>query len=109
MADRRSFLGAVSGVAATLVLSEAGAGAATSPAPQPAPTASAAKPISPAARAQAEAMRAFDPHLSEAQLETIARGIDAANAAGGKLNARGRVLHNGDEPVTSFFVDEVSA
>jgi hypothetical protein len=109
MADRRSFLGAVSGVAATLVLSEAGASAATSPAPVPAPTAAAAKPISPAARAQAEAMRAFDPHLSDAQVETIARGIDAANAAGGKLNVRGRALHNGDEPVTSFSVAEVPA
>jgi hypothetical protein len=97
MADRRSFLGAVSGVAATLVFAETEA------------THAASSPASAAARAQAAAMRGFDPHLSDAELATIARGIDAANAAGAKMNAHGRVLRNGDEPVTSFFVDEVRA
>ncbi|MEA2664443.1 MAG: hypothetical protein QOI11_1387 [Candidatus Eremiobacteraeota bacterium] len=52
-------------------------------------------------------MRAFDPKLSDAQVETIARGIDGGYAAGQKLNKHGRVLRNGDEPVTRFSVDAV--
>ena len=50
-------------------------------------------------------MRAFDPGLSDAQLDTIARGIDGGYAAGQKLNKQGRVLKNSDEPVTRFSVD----
>lgn len=53
-------------------------------------------------------MRAFDPGLSDAQLETIARGIDSGSAAGQKLNQHGRVLRNGDEPVTRFHVDSAA-
>jgi hypothetical protein len=112
MADRRSFLGAVSGAAASVLLvktAEAQSAPAT-PSSSAAPSASASaapKPPSAAARAQAEAMRAFDPKLSEAELETIARGIDGNHAAGEKLNERGRVLENGNEPVTRFAVDAV--
>ena len=99
MADRRTFLGAVSGAAASLVLS----GAADAQSPPPSPSASASpKPISAAARAQAEAMRAFDPHLSDAQVEIIGRGIDDANAAAAKLNPHGTFLKNADEPVTQL-------
>ena len=101
MADRRTFLGAVSGAAASLVL--ANAADAQTAAPSPAPSASASpKPLSAAARAQAEAMRAFDPRLTDAQVEIVARGIDDANAAAAKLNPRGTFLHNADEPVTQF-------
>ncbi len=70
----------------------------------PGPSAS-PKPPSAGARAQAEAMRAFDPKLSEAEIETIARGIDGGYAGGQKLNKHGRVLKNGDEPITRFHVD----
>ncbi len=73
-----------------------------SPGPSPSP-----KPPSAGARAQAEAMRAFDPKLTDAQVETIARGIDGNDAAGQKLNKKGRVLRNGDEPATRFAVDAV--
>jgi hypothetical protein len=103
MADRRSFLGAVSGAAASVLLTGA-AEAQPAASPSPAPKAPSAE-----ARAQAEAMRAFDPHLSDAEVETIARGIDAATGAGSHLNKGGRVLRNGDEPVTAFFVDGVSS
>jgi hypothetical protein len=108
MADRRSFLGAVSGAAVSVVLAKAAEAqtAPDKPSPSPHPSAS-PKPPSAAARAQAEAMRAFDPTLSDAQIETIARGIDGGYAAGQKLNKHGRVLRNGDEPVTRFSVDAV--
>lgn len=78
------------------------AGAPASPHPSASP-----KPPTAAARAQAEAMRAFDPKLTDAQLETIARGIDGGSAAGQKLNKRGRVLKNSDEPATRFAADAV--
>ncbi len=101
MADRRSFLGSISGAAATLAL--AGRGDAQTASPTATTTASASpKPISAAARAQAEEMRRFDAHLTPAQLDVIARGIDDANATAEKLNPHGRVLKNADEPVTQF-------
>lgn len=80
----------------------AASGAPASPRPSASP-----KPPSASARAQAEAMRAFDPGLSDAQLDTIARGIDGNSAAGQKLNKRGRLLKNSDEPATRFAVDAV--
>ncbi len=112
MADRRSFLGAVSGAAASVLLVKTAEAqsAPSPPPPSPAPRASASaapKPPSAAARAQAEAMRAFDPTLSEAELDAIARGIDGNFAAGEKLDKRGRALKNADEPATRFAVDAV--
>jgi hypothetical protein len=117
MADRRSFLGAVSGAAVSVVLAKAAEAQTVSDKPAPRPSAPggsagsaspgpSASPKAPsaAARAQAEAMRAFDPKLSEAEIETIARGIDGGYTAGQKLNKHGRVLKNGDEPVTRFHV-----
>jgi hypothetical protein len=120
MADRRSFLGAVSGVAVSVVLAKTAEAQTAPDKPSPGPSAPAApaasgpaspgpsaspKPPSAGARAQAEAMRAFDPKLSEAEIETIARGIDGGYGAGQKLNKHGRVLKNGDEPITRFHVD----
>lgn len=112
MADRRTFLGAVSGVAASLVLASsaeaqqtpapAPASAAPSPSPSPSP-----KPPSAAARAQAEALRRFDPHLGDAQIDTIARGIDGIAMEGQRLNPHGTTLKNADEPVTRFAVAAV--
>jgi hypothetical protein len=112
MADRRSFLGAVSGAAASVLLVKTAeaqgtpAAAGASAPPGSAPSAS-PKPPSAAARAQAESMRAFDPALSDSEIETIAHGIDGAYAAGEKLNRRGRVLANGAEPVAQFHLDAV--
>jgi hypothetical protein len=114
MADRRSFLGAVSGVAASVMLvAKAGAqeapptpapSPASSPLPSPAPSASASpKPPSPAASATAAAMRRFDATLSDKDIDTIARGIDDNRRGAARLNPRkATVLKNGDEPVTRF-------
>ncbi|GAC1573452.1 MAG: hypothetical protein NVS3B7_04780 [Candidatus Elarobacter sp.] len=111
MADRRSFLGAVSGVAATVLLASK-ADAQTSPAPAPsaappstpAPSPSASpKPPSALALATAAAMRPYDAALSDADLQTIAVGIDGTRRAAVRLNPRkGTTLKNGDEPVTRF-------
>lgn len=117
MADRRSFLGAVSGIAATVLLAR-DADAQTAPAapvspaialpasasPAPAPSAS-PKPASPQAAAIAASMRRFDSALSDADVATIAQGIDANRAGAARLNPRkATALKNGDEPVTRFAV-----
>jgi hypothetical protein len=112
MADRRSFLGAVSGVAASVVLaSKADAQAqapvatpATSPLPSPAPSASASpKPPSAAAVATAVAMRRFDATLSDKDIDTIAHAIDDNRGGAARLNPhKATTLKNGDEPATRF-------
>jgi hypothetical protein len=114
MADRRSFLGAVSGVAASVLLvAKADAqttapveSPASSPLPSPAPSPSASaspKPPSAAAVATAAAMRRFDASLSDKDVDTIARAIDDNRRGAARLNPRkATVLKNGDEPVTRF-------
>ncbi|MGD1065535.1 MAG: hypothetical protein ABR975_01820 [Vulcanimicrobiaceae bacterium] len=102
MADRRSFLGAVSGAATTLLLAgKAEAQSSAPPAPAPSPTPA---PPSAAARATAATMRRFDPALTDAEIDTIARGIDQ-NPSGAVLNPhRATALRNADEPVLHFSV-----
>jgi hypothetical protein len=114
MADRRSFLGAVSGVAASVMLAtKAGAqeppaspaaSPASSPLPSPAPSPSPSpKPPSAPALATAAAMRRFDAALSDKDIDTIARAIDDNRRGAARLNPRkATVLKNGDEPVTRF-------
>jgi hypothetical protein len=115
MSDRRSFLGAVSGVAASVLLaSKADAQAPapeappkTTPAPsQPSPKASASpKPASVLAAATALSMRRFDPNLSDKDLDTIAHAIDDNRRGAARLNPnKATALKNGDEPVTRFSV-----
>jgi hypothetical protein len=71
------------------------------PAGKPAPAATASeKPPSAAALAVAATMRRFDPKLSDAQVERIARDIDDAGQFGPALNPKKKPLQNGDEPVT---------
>ena len=111
MADRRTFLGAVSGAAAALLASPADAQApapqappASSPLPSPRPSAS-PKPPSAAATAFAASMRAFDPRLSDADVDTIAHAVDDNRRGAARLNPRkATTLRNGDEPVTRFAV-----
>jgi hypothetical protein len=109
MADRRSFLGAVSGVAASVLI--AGPADAQTPVPAAAPTGSSPKPSAspkpPTAVAAviAASMRRFDPALSDADLDTIAHAIDDNRRGAARLNPhRATALHNGDEPVTRFAV-----
>jgi hypothetical protein len=109
MADRRSFLGAVSGVAASVLLAgpaDAQTAAPAAPATGPSPKASASpKPPTAVAAAIAASMRRFDPALSDADLDTIAHGIDDNRRGAARLNPhRATALHNSDEPVTRFSV-----
>lgn len=67
-------------------------------------TSGATKPPSEAALATARTMRRFDPQLSDAEIETIARGIDENATAGARLNPKNKRLRNSDEPVTAFTV-----
>lgn len=112
MADRRSFLGAVSGVAASVLLAPPAdaqapapvAAPASSPPPSPAPSA-AAKPPSALGAAIAATMTRFDPKLSDKDLDAIARGIDDNRRGAAKLNPnKARDLKNADEPVVHFSV-----
>jgi hypothetical protein len=108
MADRRSFLGAVSGVAASVLLAAPAEAQSKPPSaapptsPQPSPSAS-AKPPSALAATTAAAMRRFDPALSESDVTTIASAIDANRSGAEQLNPRkATALKNADEPVTRF-------
>ncbi|HEX3469372.1 MAG TPA: hypothetical protein VHT05_14925 [Candidatus Elarobacter sp.] len=72
--------------------------------PVPSPSAS-PKPPGAAAAAIAASMRRFDPQLTDADLDTIARGIDENRRGEARLNPhRATGLHNADEPVTRFAV-----
>ena len=110
MADRRSFLGAVSGVAATVLLAAKadaqGPVASPPPASPPSPKPSASpKPPSALAAATALSMRRFDPSLSDKDFDTIAHGIDDNRRGAARLNPnKATALKNGDEPVTRFSV-----
>jgi hypothetical protein len=116
MSDRRSFLGAVSGVAASVLLASRADAQAPAPEappkttpppaapPSPKPSAS-PKPASALAAATALAMRRFDPNLSDKDLDTIAHGIDDNRRGAARLNPnKATALKNGDEPVTRFSV-----
>ena len=114
MADRRSFLGAVSGAAVSVLLAskaDAQAPATGTPAastlptpPSPAPSAS-PKPASALAVALAASMHRFDPQLSDKDLETIAHAIDDNRRSAARLNPRKATgLKNVDEPITRFAV-----
>ena len=109
MSDRRSFLGAVSGVAATSVFAGA-ADAQPAPTAPPAPPAgplpspsASPKPPSAEASAVAQRMRQFDPQLSDTEVTQIAAAVDARRSIGARLNPnKATTLKNGDEPVTRF-------
>lgn len=103
MSTRKSFLGAAASLGAAMAAARGGAAAAT-PSPQPVPAATPVKPPSEAARAFALRMRSFDPKLTDAEVDTIAHGIDDAWSVGNRVNAKGKALRNSDEPDPSFSV-----
>jgi hypothetical protein len=76
---------------------------AQSASPSPAPSAS-AKPASPAAVAAAVVMRRFDAALTDDDVQTIAKAIDANADAARVLNPKHRRLKNGDAPIVRFAV-----
>ncbi len=100
MKSRRTFITAVTALTSAAVCMpkaiEAGpsTGAAIQVAAIPAPSA--------AARATAENFRTFDAALSDAEIATIARTIDANAGATLQLNPKHKRLRNSDEPVTRF-------
>ena len=116
MADRRSFLGAVTGVAASVLLASPADAQATAPeappkpsplpSPQPSPSASASpKPPTALAVSIAASMRTFDADLSDKDLDTIAHAIDDNRRGAARLNPRkATALKNSDEPITRFAV-----
>jgi hypothetical protein len=79
-------------------------GATPSPPPHP-PQPSPSPTPSPSARDFAMRMRAFDPQLSNAELEAIATGIDGNWKLGDSINPKGTALQNWDEPTPSFRVN----
>jgi len=83
----------------------AAAGAAGVSALAPAAAASAHAP-SATATAFAKRMRTFDPHLTDAQIAQIARGIDQSLAAGKALRPKQLDLSAGDPPSPQFKVGE---
>jgi hypothetical protein len=99
MKNRRTFLAAV---ASSLVLAKADPAAAQS---TPAPAASPSdKPVSAVSAAVALSMRGFDSTLTDAELQTIAKAIDANNDTAKALNPKKKRLKNGDAPVVVFTV-----
>jgi hypothetical protein len=78
----------------------ASVGALMTPSPQPSPTPS----PSPASREFALRMRAFDPKLTDAEIESIAAGVEANWKLGKTVNHKGDALKNSDEPIPSFSV-----
>ena len=91
MKNRKAFLSSVASGAALLLA-----------APAPAQSASPAKAPSAAALAIATAMRRFDPKLSDAQIQRIAKDIEANQKGAAELNPPKKRLQNWDEPVTTF-------
>jgi len=93
---------------AALVAARSAAIAAGAPSPSPSPrlaaTMRAVRRSSAVARTQAAAMRRFDSGLGDADLATIARGIDDNLAAGPVLAGHSDPLRNGDAPATVFVV-----
>jgi hypothetical protein len=108
MKNRRSFLATVAtgGVGLSLAALDpapAQSTAAPSPTPSPAP-----KPASFGSAALAATMRVrFDPALTDDELRTIAKAIDANNDTAKALNPKKKRLKNGDAPIVRFAVADV--
>jgi hypothetical protein len=101
MADtRRAFLAAASAVGLEIVI----AGQAQAQTPSPSPKAT--KAASAYARDFAHRMLAFDPHLSQKQLDSIAHQVDQLGDFRKQLHPKGHGLANGDPPSPQFRVSE---
>jgi hypothetical protein len=102
MKNRRSFLTTVASGSVGLSLAAMDPAAAQStPAPSPSP-----KSASFGSAAIAATMRVrFDSGLTDDDLQTIAKAIDANNDAAKLLNPKKKRLKNSDAPVVRFAVD----
>jgi hypothetical protein len=100
MKNRRSFLAAVVSGGTALALAKVDpAVAQSSPVSSPS-----AKPPTAASLAIAATFRKFDGALSDADLQTIARAIDANNDTARSLNPKKKRLANGAAPAVHFAV-----
>jgi hypothetical protein len=105
MKNRRSFLATVASGGVGIALAKVDP-AVAQPSPSPAPSVS-GKPPSYEGAALAVSMRVrFDPELSDADVQTIAKVIDANNDAAKTLNPKKKRLKNGDAPVVRFAVTD---
>jgi hypothetical protein len=100
MKNRRSFLATVASGGVGLALAKADPAAAQSTA-APSPP---GKRASAGAAAIAATMRRFDAALSDDDLQTIAKAIDANNDAAKSLDPKKKRLKNADAPVVRFAV-----
>jgi hypothetical protein len=96
MASRKAFVAAAVASVGALSAGPANAQSPASPSASPSP--------SPAARDFALRMRAFDPLLSDEEIEAIAAGVETNWQLGKTVNPKGRALKNSDEPVPDFSV-----
>ncbi|MBV8148961.1 MAG: hypothetical protein JO092_07705 [Candidatus Eremiobacteraeota bacterium] len=96
MASRKAFVAAAIVSVGALTNAAANAQSTASPSPSPSP--------SPAARDFALRMRAFDPQLTDEEIEEIAAGVEQNWALGKSVNPSGRALKNSDEPDPAFSV-----
>lgn len=101
---RKDFLAAASSVG--LGISLASPAQAQTSSPLASPSAKPAAAASPFARDFAQHMRSFDPHLTDAQVDSIAHQIDDLYRVRGALRPKGRGLSNGDAPSPQFEVNE---
>ncbi len=104
MSSRKTFLGVLGATGTSFAFASSASSASSADSSPPSASPSPSKKISDTARAQALEMRRFDSHLDDAQIETIARGIDDAAASARTLSPHAAPLANGDEPVTHFYV-----
>jgi hypothetical protein len=103
MKNRRAFLASVASGGLGLVLVKADPAVAQSATPFPSPSAS-SKPASASAVATALSMRRFDAALTDDDVQTIAKAIDANNDGARALNPKKKRLKNGDAPIVRFAV-----
>ena len=103
MKNRRSFLAGVASGGIGIAFAASEPGSAQTATPSPAPSGSGTPPTATAVAA-ALAMRGFDSSLSDADLQTIAKAIDANADAARALNPKNRRLKNGDAPIVRFAV-----
>jgi hypothetical protein len=103
MKNRRSFLAAVASGGVGLALAKVDPAVAQAT-PSPAPSGS-DKPASFGAAALAATLRTrFDPALTDADVQTIAKAIDANSDAAKLLNPKKKRLKNGVAPIVRFAV-----
>ena len=102
MKNRRTFLATVASGSVGLSLATLDP-AAAQPSPAPPVPSPSDRPASFGAAALAATMRArFDPALTDADVQTIAKAIDANAAAAKVLNPKKKPLENGAEPALHF-------